>query len=361
LVGRVNVSSRHNPHLVDQANREGLRDGPEKRAFVRILNYAMVQSFHDLLVIVDKQVKAREPVAPEEVEERLEKEEGRIAQNLKALVRAVPQIAAHKHELEEIRAALESIRQVMAEVRSMSDEFEKGRSQLLNLAGIGLTVEILAHELNRSTDFALQTLTRMDSEGIPEPVGKTLVNLAAQLKTLQKRLRVLDPLSTAGRNRKERFDLIELVRDIATSHTQQFESEGLTLVVEVLPASATRMPVTAVKGMVVQILENLLSNSVYWLRYRKILKPDHKGRVTIVVDTEEKELRVRDNGPGIPRGNADLIFQAFFTTKPPDQGKGLGLYVASEIARYHKATLRLEEPDRDGNSREFVLSLGGAT
>jgi signal transduction histidine kinase len=360
LVGRVNISARHNPHLVDQANREGLRDGPEKRTFVALLNYAMVGTFHDFLVSVDNQVKAREPVVPEEVEERLEKEEDRIAQNLKALTRLMPQISEHEHELGEIRAALESIRQVMSEVRAMSDEFEKGRSQLLNLAGIGLTVEILAHELNRTTGFALQMLTRMDSAELPAPVGKTLENLAAQLKTLQKRLRVLDPLSTAGRNRKERFDLIELVRDIAISHKEQFEAEGSTIAVEVHPPSTSRWPVTAVKGMIVQILENLISNSVYWLRYRKILKPNHKGQVTISVDPGVKELRVRDNGPGIPRENADMVFQAFFTTKPADQGKGLGLYVASEIARYHKASLRLEGPDHDGKFRQFVLSLEGA-
>jgi signal transduction histidine kinase len=358
LIGRISITQRHNPFLVDQANREGLRDGEEKRAFVAMLKYVMRETFYSYLVSIDKdRKKAREPVGAEEVEERLEREEDRISRNLKSLIRNVPQLSAHKDAIEEIQAALASIRETMEEVRAMSEEFEEGRSQLLNLAGVGLTVEILAHELNRTTDFALQTLGGMDTTRLSETVGTTLNNLAVQLKTLQKRLRVLDPLSTAGRNRKERFDLIELVRDITTSHRDQFEREQISLDVQIVPATAAKLSMTAVKGMVVQVLENLISNSVYWLRYRKILKPGHHSRIQITIDTADKELSFSDNGPGISRENLDLVFQAFFTTKPAGQGKGLGLYIAREIARYHGASLRIEGPASDGNFKTFILSL----
>jgi signal transduction histidine kinase len=361
LIGKVNITARNNPSLVDQANREGLRDCEEKRVFVGMISYVMRQTFYDFLESVDRErKKAREPVGAEEVEERLEREEDRISRNLRALMKSVPELAAHRDAIEEIQTALRSIREVMDEVRTMSDEFEEGRSQLLNLAGVGLTVEILAHELNRSTDFALQTIARLATDQLPEAVQKMVLNLGAQLKTLQKRLRVLDPLSTAGRNRKERFDLIELVKDIATSHSEQFEREKISLDFEVEPASSARYSMTAVKGMVVQVLENLISNSVYWLRYRRILKPDHRSKIRILIDVDNKELSVSDNGPGISAENTDIIFQAFYTTKPAGQGKGLGLYIAREIARYHGGSLRLDGPGPDGKYRTFVLSLENA-
>lgn len=360
LIGKVDIKARSNPFLVDQANREGLRDCEEKRAFVAMITHIMGQTFYDFLELVDKdakKTKAKEPVGAEEVEERLEREEDRISRNLSELVRTVPDLAAHKDALDEIQSALRSIRDVMEEVRTMSDQFEEGRSQLLNLAGVGLTVEILAHELNRATDFALQTIGRIGAGELPEAVGKTLSNLGVQLKTLQKRLRVLDPLSTAGRNRKERFDLLELLRDITASHADQFEREKISLDLEIDPASTRSFPLTAVKGMIVQVLENLISNSVYWLRYRKILKPEHRSKIRILFDVESKELSFSDNGPGIASEDADLVFQAFYTTKPGGQGKGLGLYIAREIARYHGASLRLEGPDSDGHYRTFVLAL----
>jgi signal transduction histidine kinase len=360
LIGKVDITARSNPFLVDQANREGLRDGEEKRAFVSMVSNIMGQVFYDFLEFVDKDTRKaqpKEPVGAEEVEERLEREEDRISRNLKALIETVPGLAAHEEEMDEIQSALRSIRDVMDEVRNMSDQFEEGRSQLLNLAGVGLTVEILAHELNRATDFALQTIGRMTGDGLPETVRSTLSSLGMQLKTLQKRLKVLDPLSTAGRNRKERFDLLELVRDLVTSHAEQFEREKISINFEVDPASTARFPLTAVKGMIVQVLENLISNSVYWLRYRKILKPDHRAKISIVIDVESKELSFTDNGPGIASEDADLVFQAFYTTKPGGEGKGLGLYIAREIARYHGASLRLEGPDADGHFRTFVLAL----
>jgi signal transduction histidine kinase len=361
LVGRVAISSSQNPYLVDQSNREGLRDGDEKRAFVEMLQYIVRQTFYDFLQLVDRdKKKAAEPIAPDEIEDRLEKEEDRISRNLQHLVRSVPALKAHEASLTEIRGSLESFRTIMGEVRQMADTYEEGRGQLLNLAGIGLTVEILAHEINRVTDFALRTLGELATADFPAAVEKTLSNLAVQLKTLQKRMRFLDPLSTSGRNRKERFDLIEMVRDIVVSHGDQFAREGIAADVVIEPNSAASFPISAVKGMIVQVLENLISNSVYWLRHRKTLNPDHAGAISIKLDLGAREISFTDNGPGIPPGREDLIFQAFFTTKPAGQGKGLGLFIAHEIAKYHSASLRLEGPDADGNFRTFVLALESA-
>ena len=79
----------------------------------------------------------------------------------------------------------------------------------------------------------------------------------------------------------------------------------------------------------------------------------------IRVNVAARELRVTDNGPGVAEAMADDIFEAFFSTKPPTEGKGLGLYISREIARYHKATLTISsEPTiRSGRLNTFVLTL----
>ncbi len=73
----------------------------------------------------------------------------------------------------------------------------------------------------------------------------------------------------------------------------------------------------------------------------------------------EKQIRFSDNGPGISPARQEEVFQAFVTTKPPGQGKGLGLFIAREIASYHGATLYLseEEFNSEGNLNTFVLDL----
>ncbi|HEX5151182.1 MAG TPA: ATP-binding protein [Parafilimonas sp.] len=47
------------------------------------------------------------------------------------------------------------------------------------------------------------------------------------------------------------------------------------------------------------------------------------------------EIKVEDNGNGIPQNITDKIFQSFFTTKPTGQGTGLGLSLAYDIIKAH--------------------------
>lgn len=67
------------------------------------------------------------------------------------------------------------------------------------------------------------------------------------------------------------------------------------------------------------------------------------------------EIRIRDNGNGIPEDVIEKIFKPFFTTKPTDRGTGLGLAMSSEIVRNHGGTIRVEsEP---GQFTEMIITL----
>ena len=69
----------------------------------------------------------------------------------------------------------------------------------------------------------------------------------------------------------------------------------------------------------------------------------------------EVEIRIRDNGPGIPDDIVEKIFNPFFTTKPTNQGTGLGLAITSDIVRQHGGTIRVEsEPD---DYTEMIITI----
>ena len=120
---------------------------------------------------------------------------------------------------------------------------------------------------------------------------------------------------------------------------------------------SSRLIVTVVRGMIVQVLENLISNSLYWLRQQERLEPEFQPKLTLVVNTASYELRFSDNGPGISVSDKDKVFEAFYTKRPAGEGKGLGLFISREIAKYHGAGLRLE-PGDDDVLRAFIHRFG---
>ena len=78
-------------------------------------------------------------------------------------------------------------------------------------------------------------------------------------------------------------------------------------------------------------------------------------RLTTRDQGDEVEIRIRDNGPGIPADIVEKIFNPFFTTKPTNQGTGLGLAITSDIIREHGGNIRVEsEP---GQYTEMVITI----
>ena len=70
------------------------------------------------------------------------------------------------------------------------------------------------------------------------------------------------------------------------------------------------------------------------------------------------EIRVSDNGTGIPEAVRSKIFQPFFTTKPAGEGTGLGLSLSYDIVtKGHGGTLTVES--KEGEGTEFLIILPG--
>lgn len=69
------------------------------------------------------------------------------------------------------------------------------------------------------------------------------------------------------------------------------------------------------------------------------------------------EVRIRDNGPGIPKSYLEKIFEPFFTTKDANKGTGLGLSLAYDIVRGHGGELAVHS--KAGEGAEFIVTLPG--
>jgi signal transduction histidine kinase len=94
-------------------------------------------------------------------------------------------------------------------------------------------------------------------------------------------------------------------------------------------------PITLAPQDVTRVLLNLFSNGFYAARERQRTERVPGFEPTLKVCTRDLdgavEIRVRDNGIGIPSKIKDRLFQPFFTTKPPGEGTGLGLSMSYDI------------------------------
>ena len=78
-------------------------------------------------------------------------------------------------------------------------------------------------------------------------------------------------------------------------------------------------------------------------------------RLTTRGTEDSIEIRIRDNGSGIPAELVEKIFHPFFTTKPTDKGTGLGLALSSDIVRQHGGDIRVET--EAGEFTEMIIEL----
>jgi signal transduction histidine kinase len=117
--------------------------------------------------------------------------------------------------------------------------------------------------------------------------------------------------------------------------------------------------VSAVPQDLSRMLLNLLNNACYAVQEKQRAGvADFRPTIRICTRNlgDRAEVRVRDNGTGVPAAIRDKIFQPFFTTKPAGAGTGLGLSITYEIVTHeHRGELRLES--EEGSYAEFIVTL----
>ena len=124
-----------------------------------------------------------------------------------------------------------------------------------------------------------------------------------------------------------------------------------------------------------RVVLNLINNAFYAVDEKKTLRQtqgdnDYEPTVTISTSSIQPpselvpnslregrsvQIKVSDNGGGIPQKVLDKIFQPFFTTKPTGQGTGLGLSLSYDIVKAHGGELKVETKEGEGSI--FIIQL----
>jgi len=226
----------------------------------------------------------------------------------------------------------------------------------------GLSVELL-DELKES---AAQTIGPPDSTKQAEIV-ETIGMLTGNLKKIVEHGRRADGIvgsmlqhSRGSSDDWQAADLNALVEEALNLayHGARAQDQSFGVALE-RDFDCDLTPVEVVPQELTRVLLNLITNGFYAANKRS-REGGSAYRPTLKVTTrqfsETVEIRVRDNGIGIPPEHRDKVFQPFFTTKPTGEGTGLGLSISYEIVtRQHGGTITVDS--EVGEFTEFTVRL----
>lgn len=280
------------------------------------------------------------------------------------------QTQAHAAAVEDDRALVESLAQQV-------DMFREQMALAYEAIALGLTAEALTHEVHHVADRLAHRTTQIRRElradgSIDRPLSRYLDEVRSTASALNRQLAHFDPALRFAREQRQRIRLGEFARDVANYYNARWVDMSLPFRVQVVVTADFEVSINL--GKLTQVLDNLLLNSEYWLRSAAPGRPtgpagrppgalplgyDTTGGVTIEV--KAPQVLVSDTGPGIDLSVEATLFDPFVTAKARGEGRGLGLFVVTQLLAPEGACVRLL-PGRNtaGRLHAFSLDFSGA-
>jgi two-component system NtrC family sensor kinase len=223
------------------------------------------------------------------------------------------------------------------------------------MASIGQLVSGVAHELNNPltsiAGLAELLLERPPHPELPREHLRVIHDQAERAGRIVRNL--LTFARKGGVTEKTAVDLNDVVTRTSLLIVYELQLHGIDLDSELSPGPVT---VHGDRYELQQVLLNLVTNAVQAVTGMAPGKPRRITMITSRVDGEAV-LRVRDNGPGVPKHLAPYLFTPFFTTKAPGEGTGLGLSLSYGLVRAHGGDLVYESPPEGGAEFRVTLPL----
>lgn len=150
------------------------------------------------------------------------------------------------------------------------------------------------------------------------------------------------------------FDLGELVHRVADAYTPHLEARGAVLIDTTRTGVVVRCDESACESAIVNLLENAAKYGIEG-------DDEHEIEVDLRVQGAFAVFEVRDRGRGIPPGEQERIFDAFFRASNSGEvrGAGIGLSLVRHFARAHGGDIRAEPRDGGGTTFRLTLPLAG--
>ena len=274
-----------------------------------------------------------------------------------------------------------------AELRAAHDQLKTAQASLIQsekMASLGQLTAGIAHEIKNPLNFVnnfaelsrelldeLRETVQASADGAApknDGVEDLIATLDTNLSKIVEHGRRADGIVTSmllhsrgGSGERRKSDLNALVEEALNlafhGARAQDQSFNVALTRDLAPDLG---PLDIVPQDITRVFLNLFGNAFYAVNKRRRAAADPAYAPAVAVATrergEELEIRVRDNGVGMPPTVRDQVFTPFFTTKPTGEGTGLGLSISYDIVvQEHGGAIAVDS--REGEFTEFTIRL----
>jgi signal transduction histidine kinase len=304
--------------------------------------------------------------------------------------------ARRSHELREQREIISrhaeqlefQVEERTAELKQSLEDLKNTQDQLIQaekMASLGSLTAGIAHEIKNPLNFINnfaevneelaqeleEEITKEeDNDDLVADIVADLKQNASVISEHGKRadsiVRAMMQHASGGTGEREQVDLNTLVSEYVGlayhGKRAQVEDFNVTITDDLDPSVGK---VSIVPQDIGRVLLNLIGNA-FDAVHEKAQKDGEGYKPAVIISTHHVggnvEIRVSDNGPGVPEEIRSKIFEPFFTTKPTGSGTGVGLSLSYDIVTQgHGGSLRVEASEDGGAMFVVVLSAAGLT
>ncbi|GAB3248292.1 hypothetical protein GCM10027347_04480 [Larkinella harenae] len=336
-----------------------------------IVNIASVFSFVWLIATWISSQKQQKALEKERLKREQEEEQNRVIASQNAMLE---QIVSERTA--EITRQKEELEQTLNELKATQDQL----IQREKMASLGELTAGIAHEIqnplnfvNNFSEVSVELVEELQEERkkadrdreleeeILNDIAQNLQKITHHGKRADSIVKGMLQHSRTSTHEREPTDLNKLADEyLRLAYHGLRASDKSFNATMVMDFDDKLGSISAVPQDIGRVFLNLFTNAFYATEQkRKTGLAGYQPTVEVQtrrIDAETAEIRVRDNGCGIPESVLNKIYQPFFTTKPTGQGTGLGLSLSYDIVtKGHGGELSVET--QEGEFTEFTIRL----
>lgn len=401
VVGYVSIDEGVNSHLKDKTDREGLIENDYSRVFFGLLDYFVkavnrefenlrrfyndfrkemvqdnqkVKSMSDAFNAIQEQATKGTEISKsyDEVQKKFETIKKRVQKVVKSEkdgLFAQREDPLFHQTLQEVSDLLDSSQSILSQANEVLknsiylnealvvlkpklDSLEENLRDMTELASLGLISEMVSHDIGQVADRMLgksreiENQLKQKREVTTEQIYSIVSFIKSTVTSLRSQMKHLDSSMKYNRLKIEEFSIYDLLEnEEGRYYKERLKNNGIDLVID----NRNDFVIKANKGKIIQVFDNLMNNSIYWLQLKDIDK-----RIIITID--EPWVYFEDNGPGIDTSVENTLFSPFVTCKPEGQGRGLGLFIVQQLLDDSNCDIVLDK-ERNVEGRRFRFSI----